>query len=81
MSSQSPVITISNMEISLDQLLTIIRQLDEPTRVRIAKVLVETKADAELANLIEQLASTPPADDVTDAGINAEVEAVRHSDG
>ena len=77
MSGQSTVITIPNMKLNLDQLLAVIRQLDEPTRVQVARVLVETKMDAELGNLVEQLAKTPPADDISDADIEAEIKSVR----
>jgi len=77
MTSESSVITIANMKLSLDQLLAVIRQLDEPARVEVARALAETKMDAELADLIGQLAETPPAHDVSDADIDAEIRAVR----
>ena len=81
MSSQSTVVTIPNIKLNLNQLLAVIRQLDEPARVQVARVLVETKMDAQLGNLIDQLAKTPPADHVSDADIQTEIEAVRGSDG
>jgi hypothetical protein len=37
MCSQSTVVTTANIELSLDQLLAIIRQLDEPARVQVAR--------------------------------------------
>jgi len=69
MSPQSRVVTVPPMELSLDQFLAVIRQLDEPTRVEVARVLVETEMDTQLRNLIEQLAQTLPADDIGDADI------------
>ena len=65
------------MELGLDQFLAVIRQLDEPTRVEVARVLAETEMDAELRNLIDQLARASPADNVSDAEIQAEIKAVR----
>jgi hypothetical protein len=77
MSPQSKVITVPPMELGLDQFLAVIRQLDEPTRVEVARVLAETEMDAELRKLIDQLAQASPADDISDAEIRAEIAAVR----
>ena len=77
MTPQSKVITVPPMELGLEQFLAVIRQLDEPTRVEVARVLAETEMDAELRKLIDQLAQTLPADDVSAAEIRAEIEAVR----
>ena len=79
MTLQSSEITIPNIKLTIDQLLTTIRQLDKPTRVQIARVLVETEMDSKLANLIEQLAKTSPVKDISNAEIDAEVKAVRQS--
>lgn len=77
MSPQSKVVTVPPMELSLDQFLAVIRQLDEPTRVQVARVLAETEMDTQLRHLIKQLAQTSPADDIGDADIQAEIDAVR----
>jgi hypothetical protein len=78
MSLQSKTVTVPPMELSLDQFLAVIRQLDESTRVEVARVLAETEMDAQLRNLIAQLAQTPPADHYfSDAEIQAEIDAVR----
>ena len=74
------MVTIQNITLSLDQVLEAVRQLDGPARVQVARVLSETKMDAELGNLIEKLAKTRPADDVSDADIKAEIQSVRDSD-
>ena len=81
MLSETNTITVANLQVNLDQLLAVIRQLDGPARVQVAKALVETKMDAELGRLIEELAATPPADDVSDAEIEAEIKAVRRGNG
>ena len=77
MSLQSKTVTVPPMELSLDQFLAVIRQLDESTRVEVARVLAETEMDTQLRNLIAQLAQTSPADDIGDADIQAEINAVR----
>ena len=59
MTSQSTVITIPEVKLTVDQLLKAIRRLDEASRIQVAKVLVETEMDAKLASLIEQLAKPP----------------------
>jgi len=39
--------------------------------------LTEAEMDTQLRNLIEQLVQTPPGDDIGDAVIQAEIDAVR----
>ena len=78
MSLQSTVITIPDIKLTIDQLLKTIRQLDKATRIQVARVLLETEMDARLASLIEQLAGTSPADDISDEDIDAEIKAVRN---
>jgi hypothetical protein len=70
-------VTIPEVEITLDQLVTAVRQLEPAARSQIAKALVETELDARMAELIESLANRPAADDVTDVEIEDEVRAVR----
>ena len=75
--SSMRTITIPEVELSLDQLVTAIRQLEPVARSETAKALMETELDARMAELIKSLASRPAADDVTDADIVSEVNAVR----
>ena len=75
--SSMRTITIPEVELSLDQLVTAIRQLEPAARSEIAKALMETELDARMAELIKSLTSRPAADDVTDADIVTEVNAVR----
>jgi hypothetical protein len=77
MSSQSRTVIVPSMEVSLDQFLTVIRQLDEPARAEVARVLMETEMDSHLRDLVAQLAESVPADDIGDADIQAEINAVR----
>ena len=75
--SSMRTVTIPEVELSLDQLVTAIRQLEPVARSEIAKALMETELDARMAELIKSLTSRPAADDVTDADIVSEVDAVR----
>jgi hypothetical protein len=70
-------VTIHEVEITLDQLVTAVRQLEPEARSQIAKALIETELDARMAELIESLANRPAADDVTDAEIGDEIRTVR----
>ena len=63
-------VTIPEVEITLDQLVTAVRQLEPAARSQLAKALVETELDARMAELIESLANRPAADDVTDADVH-----------
>jgi len=70
-------VTIPKVELSVDQLVAAVRQLEPRMRLEIAKALVETELDMRMAELIHRLASRPAADDISDADIVAEVNAVR----
>lgn len=70
-------VTIPKVELSVDQLVAAVRQLEPKARLEIARALVETELDVRMAELIHRLASRPAADDISDADIVAEVNAVR----
>ncbi|MEA2599759.1 MAG: hypothetical protein QOF89_751 [Acidobacteriota bacterium] len=74
---RSSEITIPNVRLGLEDLLVVIHSLDEPSRARVAHALAETEMDARLKDLITQLAARAPAEDVTDADIDCEAQAVR----
>lgn len=78
MTLQSTVITIPEVKLTVGQLLKVVRQLDDASRSQLARVLMETEMDAKLASLIEKLAKTTSADDVSDEDIEAEIKAVRN---
>lgn len=70
-------VTIPKVELSVDQLVAAVRQLEPKARLEIARALVEAELDVRMAELIDRLASRPAADDISDADIMAEVNAVR----
>ena len=70
-------VTIPSVELTLEQLITAIRQLEPEARAEVAKALMETELDARMTEMINSLAARPPADDISDAEIAAEVRAVR----
>jgi len=71
-------INVPNVELKFEQLLTVIRQLDESERIQIAKILTETQMDAKLSRLIEEISNTPQVN-FSDEDINAEIHAVRQA--
>ena len=77
MALRSSEITIPNVRLGLEELLAVIQSLDEPSRTRVAQALAEAEMDARFKDLIRQLAAQAPADDLTDADIDREVQAVR----
>ena len=77
MDRRSSEITIPNVRLGLEELLAVIQSLDEPSRARVAKALAEAEMEARWKDLIQQLAARAPADDISDADIDREVQAVR----
>lgn len=77
MALRSSEITIPNVRLGLEELLAVIQSLDEPSRARVAQALAEAEMDARFKDLIRQLAARAPAETLTDAEIDREVQAVR----
>jgi hypothetical protein len=75
--SSMRTVTIPEVELTLDQLVTAIRQLEPAARSEIAKALMEAELDARMAELIGSLSGRPSADDIKDVDIVAQVNAVR----
>jgi uncharacterized protein (DUF111 family) len=75
--SVAETVTIPNIQLSLEQLLSVIPQLGPEARTELAKALLETELDARMAELMNSLIDRPAADDISDADIVAEVHAVR----
>jgi hypothetical protein len=71
------IVTIPNVELTLDQLLAAVRQLEPEARLQLARALLETELDGRMALLISRLARRPSVDDISDADIVAEVVSVR----
>ncbi len=66
-------------ELSLEQVLAVIRKLDAVARSRVAQALAESEMDARFEQLILRLANRQPVDEISDAKIQAEVNAVRQA--
>lgn len=75
--SSMRTVTIPEVELTLDQLVTAIRQLEPAARSEIAKALMEAELDTRMAELIGSLSGRPSADDIKDVDIVAQVNAVR----
>jgi hypothetical protein len=72
-------VTIPNIQVQLtvEQLMMAVRQLDPGERAKLARALADTELDTELSQLIAELYSQPPVDDISDDEIQAEIRAVR----
>ncbi len=72
-------VTIPNIQVQLtvEQLIAAVRQLEPGGRAKLAKALADTELDTELTQLIAELYSQAPVDEISDDDISAEVRAVR----
>jgi hypothetical protein len=77
MALRSSEITIPNVRLGLEELLAVIQSLDEPSQTRVTQALAEAEMDARFKDLIRQIAARAPAEDLTDADLDREVQAVR----
>jgi hypothetical protein len=66
-----------SIPITLEQIIVAIKQLQPDERAQVAQVLCQTGLRSDLAALIQELYAQSPDDDITDADIMAEVQAVR----
>lgn len=74
----STTITIPNVQLTLDQLVAVVRQLEPDARAKVAQALLADEMDTRFTQLIKRLANKPPVTDITDEEISEEVRAVRH---
>jgi hypothetical protein len=65
------------LPITLEQLITTVQQLQPSDRAQVAKALIQIELKSDLTNLLEELYSHPPIDEITDAEIMNEIKAVR----
>ena len=65
--------------ITLEQLISVIEQLQPSERTKIAKALIEVELQSDLKALIKELYNQDPVDEVADNDIMQEVQAVRQS--
>ena len=77
MSTATITIPDIQIQLTLDQLITAVRQLEPTERAKLARVLVNSELDAELTQLMTELYSQPPVDEISDEDILAEIRAVR----
>ena len=66
-----------SVPITLEQLIHAVRNLPPEERRQVARALVQSELAADLTDLIQSLYGEPPADDISDVDIMAEVKAVR----
>jgi hypothetical protein len=71
------MVTIPNIQLTLDQVLIAVRQLEPDGRQKVAQLLLTEAMDEKFQKLIARLAETPPVTDMSDDDINAEIRAVR----
>ncbi|NJL36753.1 MAG: hypothetical protein HC840_29990 [Leptolyngbyaceae cyanobacterium RM2_2_4] len=65
-----------SIPITLEQLITAVKQLQPDEQAEVAKVLVQVGLRSDLIALIQELYAQTPADDIKDDDIMAEIKAV-----
>ena len=65
------------LPITLEQLITTVQQLPPGDRAQVAKALIDIELKSDLTNLLEELYSQPPIDEITDVEILNEIKIVR----
>lgn len=79
MNPSLPVVTIPalRLHLTLDQIVTAARQLNKDEQTELINALTETELNRSMKQLIDELYSKPPVDNITDEEIMAEINAVR----
>lgn len=70
-------ITVPNVQITLDQLIGAVRQLDPDSRSKVLNALLDEDLERRFDDFIQRLANKPPDDEITDEEINAIIHEVR----
>lgn len=72
-------VTIPNIQVQLtiEQLIMAVRQLEPGERAKLVRALASAELDTELAQLITELYGQPPVEDISEDDILAEIRAVR----
>jgi hypothetical protein len=65
--------------ITLEQLISVVQQLQPNERTKLAKALIEVELQSDLKSLIKELYNQDPVEDITDSDILQEIQAVRQS--
>lgn len=66
-----------SVPITLEQLIQAVKNLQPEERMQVAKALVQSELASDLTDLIQSLYGEPPADDISDEDVMAEVQSVR----
>lgn len=75
------MIRVPEVMLTLDQLISTIRLLDDQSLSKVVRVILDRRNDDKLSLILQQLASHAPSDDLSDDEINAEVKIVRARSG
>jgi len=70
-------VLIPNVQLTLEQLIVAVRQLEPDARSKIAQALLTDDMDERFAQLIKRLTNKRPATDISDEEINEAVYAAR----
>ncbi len=65
------------LSVTLEQLITTVKQLQPCDRAKVAKALIDVELKSELADLIRELYNQNPVVEVTDSDIMQEIKAMR----
>ena len=68
---------IPDVQLSLDELIGVVRSLEPEDRSKIAHALLDEEMDERFTKLIERLAKKSFPTDITDEEINEEIRIVR----
>ena len=66
-----------SVPITLEQLITVVQQLQPDERAQVVKALVQMELRSDLAALIQELYAQAPVEDITDDDIMTEIKTVR----
>jgi phage gp16-like protein len=70
-------VTIPNVQLTLDELIGVVRTLNPEARSKMAQALITDDMDERFARLIQRLTDKTPVTDISNAEINEEIRAVR----
>ncbi len=66
-----------SLPITLEQLITTVKQLHPNDRAQVARALIQVELQSDLTDLIKELYSQEPIDEITDSDIMSEIKYIR----
>ena len=66
-----------SLPITLEQLIITVKQLQPNDRAQVAKALIQVELQSDLTDLIKELYSQEPIDEITDSDIMSEIKYIR----